>query len=136
MGREAQKKREEEAAAQEAEAPIEEALPGEEPDADQTQVQIDPSMLGMLAAPGMTAMEDRRYLVQTIAVGKKDASGLRELSFPITPMKTITLVLAEDLQQHILKQLAGGVEIADLTDIAAEAEKARQAEAASEIETP
>jgi len=126
MGREAQKQRE-----------VEEAVAGEEgaaevPEQGKEQegraVQIDAAMLDMLSAPGMTAMEDRRFLVQTVAVGKKDANGLREITFPITSMKTITLVLAEDLQEHILKEFSGGIEVADLSDLEAVKRAAAEAE--------
>lgn len=106
MGREAQKKREEEGAVEKA----------EETPQEEQQVQIDPAMLAM---QHMNAFEDRRYLVQTVAVGPADPNGMRELSFPISPLKQITLVLAEELVQHILKEFSGGIEIADLGDIAA-----------------
>jgi hypothetical protein len=122
MGREAQKKREEEVEKRAESAPGDEGVSGTQEESESQSgagIQIDPSMLGMLAAPGMTAMKDERYLVQTVAVGKKDGNGLREISFPITPMNTITLVLAEDLQEHILKQLSGGIEVADLSDLEA-----------------
>jgi hypothetical protein len=119
MGREAQKKREEEAEKDAGDTQEDTPQTPEGDESPNAGIQIDPSMLGMLAAPGMTAMKDERYLVQTVAVGKKDGNGLREISFPITPMNTITLVLAEDLQEHILKQLSGGIEVADLSDLEA-----------------
>jgi hypothetical protein len=76
------------------------------------------------AMQSMTAFEDRRFLVQTVAVGAKDANGLRELTFPISPLKQVTLVLAPELQEHILKEFAGGLE---LPDLATTAELKRQA---------
>lgn len=107
MGREAQKKREAEGTAEE-QAPEQEAAPEHPP--------IDPAMLAM---QHMNAFEDRRFLVQTVAVGKKDPSGMRELTFPISPLKQVTLVLAPELQEHIMKEFAGGIEVADLGDLAA-----------------
>lgn len=77
--------------------------------------QVDPAALAMQA---MVAFEDRRYLVQTVAVGKKDPNGMRELTFPISPAKQITVILAEELCDHIMKEFAGGIELADLSAIA------------------
>jgi len=87
-----------------------------EPEQQVEEVQgIDPLAMAMQA---MTAFEDRRFLVQTVAVGKKDPNGMRELTFPIAPTKQITLVLAEELCDHILKEFSGGIEVADLADLA------------------
>jgi hypothetical protein len=118
MGREAQKKREEEGAVESKEAaePQQEAAP------------IDPALLAM---QHMNAFEDRRFLVQTVAVGRPDPNGMRELTFPISPLKQITLVLAPELVEHIVKECTGGIQVADLGDLeavkraAAEAEKAK-----------
>jgi hypothetical protein len=113
MGREAQKKREEDGTATEADA-------AEQPQ----EVQIDPAAAALNA---MIAFEDKRFLVQTVAVGPKDTNGMRELSFPVSPAKQVTLVLAPELQEHILKQLAGGIEIPDLeltAAVKAEADRA------------
>lgn len=109
MGREAQKQREKDGTAEQ-EAP--------------EQPQINPAEAAMLS---MTAFEDQRYLVQTVAVGAKDPNGMRELTFPVSPVKQISLVLAPELQEHILKQLAGGIEIPDLeltAAVKAEADRA------------
>lgn len=118
MGREAQKKREEEAGLP--------ARTGEEPDqeADAQQPQIDPAVLAMQS---MIAFEDRRYLVQTVSVGEKDPNGMRELTFPVSPTKQITMVLAAELCDHIVKQFSGSVKVADLADLAIEKERADQA---------
>lgn len=108
MGRERQKQREEE---------------GLEPES-QEEVQLDPAAM---ALQSMMAFEDQRFLVQTVAVGQKDPNGMRELTFPVSPVKQITLVLAPELQEHILKQLAGGIEIPDLeltAAVKAEADRA------------
>jgi hypothetical protein len=95
----------------------------EEQEAPQ-QVQVDPVAMAMQS---MVAFEDRRFLVQQVAVGKKDANGMRELTFPIAPAKQITLILAEELCEHIVKEFTGGLQIADLNDL--EAVKAAAAEA-------
>lgn len=119
MGREAQKKREAEGAATEPEAAAEQPQ----------EVQIDPAAAALNA---MIAFEDKRFLVQTVAVGQKDANGMREISFPVSPAKQITLVLAPELQEHILKQLAGGIEIPDLeltAAVKAEADRAAEGKA-------
>lgn len=117
MGREAQKRREAEKSPEE--------LAQEQAAAEAgAEVQIDPAAMAMQA---MMAFEDRRYLVQTVAVGKKDANGMRELTFPVSPVKQITLVLASELCDHILKEFSSGIEVADLAELAAEKEKADQA---------
>jgi hypothetical protein len=38
-----------------------------------------------MGTQAMVAFEDRRYLVQSVAVGKPDANGMRELTFPSVP---------------------------------------------------
>jgi hypothetical protein len=92
------------------------------------EVQVDPALA---ALQGMVAFEDRRFLVQQVAVGKKDATGHRELTIPIAPTKQITFILAPELQEHILKEFAGGIEVADLGDLAAakELDEQKQKEA-------
>jgi hypothetical protein len=95
-------------------------------EAQETEQQVDP---GMLAMQQMNSFEDRRFLVQTVAVGKKDPNGMRELTFPISPLKQISLVLAPELCDHIMKEFAGGIEVADLSAVAAvAAEKAKSDE--------
>lgn len=91
------------------------------------EVQVDPVQAGMAA---MIAFEDQRYLVQTVAVGKKDPNGMRELTFPVSPTKQITMVLAAELCEHIMKEFAGGIDIADLSDLSALAKQADEEAAA------
>jgi hypothetical protein len=56
-------------------------------------------------ATQMAAFEDRRFLVQSVAVGKPDANGMRELSFPISPVNQITMVLAAELIEQVREEL-------------------------------
>lgn len=83
---------------------------------EQPQQQADPAA----ALMSMTAFEDQRFLVQTIAIGDPDPKGMREISFPVSPTKQITLVLVPELLEHIVGRLTenqGDIQVADLSDV-------------------
>jgi hypothetical protein len=72
------------------------------------------------ALQAMVAFEDRRYLVQTVAVGEPDANGMRELTFPVAPTKQITIILAAELADYIVERMTEkkeSIEVADLGDL-------------------
>lgn len=84
----------------------------------EAQVGFDPRLL--------IAGEEVIYSPNVIGLTPKDENGVRKLAIPVTPTKTIAVVIQPDHQEYLLKQLAGGIEVADLTDLAAAAEQAKQ----------
>lgn len=89
------------------------------PEADPT-VGFDPRLL--------IAGKETTYTPNVIGLTPKDENGVRKLAVPITPTETLGIIIGPEHQEYLLKQLAGGIEVADLTDLAAAAEQAKQQE--------
>jgi len=79
----------------------------------------------------MPAPEEIRYLINSITLSEKDANGFREFTFPVGPFKQYTFVVGPELQKFVLERLAGGIEVADLTQVQQAAAEALEAEEAN-----
>lgn len=59
------------------------------------------------------------YTPNTVGITEKDPNnGTRKMGVAITPTETLVIVLQPQHQEYLLENLAGGIEIADLADIA------------------
>lgn len=71
------------------------------------------------APQGAPPIEETRYSNTPVAIGARDEDGRRELTFVVAPLKLITFILPADLQQHMVKEFTGGIEVARPGDVPA-----------------